>query len=470
MQKILIIDDEKLIRLLLREILQSKGFSIIEASSGRDALEIFPKERPDSVLLDLKMPDMDGIETMRKLKKIDPEIPIIIVTAYGDIPTAVETIKLGAYDFIVKSPSTDSIVLTLNRAVEKLELERAVKRLNTAVETSLEWLLGRSDAMKRIIQQIKQVAQSDFSIIIQGETGTGKSIVAQTIHNLSKRAEKPFVTVDMGAIPESLVESELFGHEKGAFTGAEKKKKGFFDVADSGTILIDELQNMSPFMQSKLLSVAEKKKTYPLGSTQPIHTDVRIIAATNTEIKRNVMEKKFREDLFFRLGEFIISLPPLRKRIEDIPFLAHRFLTEAGAELNKQTREISDTAVTILMQYPWPGNVRELKNVVRRAVLFSDNGIVRPEHLDFLTEDKCGFNDTSRVLPLKELSAMAAREVEKKAIKHALDLTKGNKTKAASILQIDYKTLLTKIKEHSVTSGNRSITMERFPQVSDPFK
>jgi DNA-binding NtrC family response regulator len=329
-----------------------------------------------------------------------------------------------------------------------MDLKRAVERLNTAMETSLEWTLGKGQAIKRVIKQIHQVAASDFSIIIQGETGTGKSFIANAIHSLSKRAEKPFVTVDMGSIPETLVESELFGHERGAFTGAERKKKGYFEAANEGTILIDELQNMSPYVQSKLLTVVEERKLYPLGSTRPVEIDVRIIAATNSDIKQGVREKRFREDLFFRLGDFIITLPPLRERAEDIPFLAQKFLRDAASELNKHPTEISPEAVSLLVKNQWSGNVRELKNVMRRAVLLSDGDAIGPEHINFLIEEVS--EDKVAMLPLKEVASKAIRSAEKQAIKQALCLTAGNKSKAASVLQVDYKTLLTKIKHYGI--------------------
>jgi DNA-binding NtrC family response regulator len=449
--KILIVDDEKESISILAEILHKNGFPTIETPSSREAIEIFTKERPDAVLLDLKMPDMDGIEVMQEMKKIDPDMPVIIVTGYGNIPIAVEAIKLGAYDFIVKPPKFDRLIFTLKRATDKLELERSVKRLNTAVITQLEWLLGKSQSMKGVIEQIHQVAWSDFSIIIQGETGTGKSTIARTIHNLSKRAKGPFITVDLGAIPETLVESELFGYEKGAFTGAEKKKKGFFEVSNGGTILIDELENMSPYMQSKLLRAVEEKKVYPLGSTQPVEIDVRIITAINTDIRQAVKEKRFREDLFFRFGEFIIELPPLRDRPDDISFFAQKFLIEAGIELNKQIREITDDAINLLKRYLWPGNLRELKNVIRRAVLRSNDGIIRIEHIEFIIiGDKYEDRDALPLIQDKGPSSMTIKEAEMKAIKQALEQTKGNKLKAALILQIDYKTLLRKIKKYHI--------------------
>jgi DNA-binding NtrC family response regulator len=452
MNKVLVVDDQQILRVTLTELLEESGFSVTAVASGSKAIEIFKNDRPSAVLLDLKMPDMDGIETMQELKKIDADVPVILVTAYGDIETAVEAIKLGAYDFIVKPPKFDRLIFTLKRAIGEFELKKKVENLNIAFETSLEWLLGSSDSIKKIIKQIHQVAWSDFSLIIQGETGTGKTTIARAIHNLSKRAKGPFVIVDIGAMPDTLIESELFGYEKGAFTGADRKKKGFFEIAEGGTILIDDLENISPLIQGKLLRAVEERRIYPLGSIRPVDIDVRIIAATNTDIGQSVKEKKFREDLFFRLGEFMIRLPSLRDRSEDIPHLAKRFTMETAREMNKRIGDISDDALSLLIKYPWPGNVRELRNVIRRAVLLADGNTIMPEHIEFLIGDKCGSDvDKFTLMPLKELSAMAVRDVEKKAIKQALSITKGNKTRAASILQIDYKTLLTKIKEYEIS-------------------
>jgi DNA-binding NtrC family response regulator len=449
MYKILIIDDDTRIRKVLSEILKSKGFFPIEASGGHEALDLVLTMKADLALLDLKMPGMDGIETLRGIRKIDPAMPIIIITAHGDVPTAVEAIKLGANDFMLKPPDFDHLIITLNKALEKRELEKKVQQLTTEMEESLEWLLGKSPIIKKVIEQIRQVAWSDFSIIIQGETGTGKSYIANLIHNLSTRKKGPFITVDMGAIPETLVESELFGFEKGAFTGAEKKKRGLFELANSGTLLIDEVQNMSSFVQSKLLRVVEEKKVYPLGSIQPVDINARIIAATNTNLKQAVAEKKFREDLFFRLGEFMIIIPPLRERTEDITFLAQRFFHEAATELKKQIRGISPDAETLLRQYPWPGNVRELKNVMRRAVLLSEGDIIKPERIEFLiTVEHAG----PKQLLAGELSNLSLSEIEKQAIHQTLRSTKGNKKKAAAMLEIDYSTLMRKIKRYNITS------------------
>ncbi len=445
MNKILIVDDEKRVRLAFSENLKLDGFSTLEASNGEEALEVFRKERPDTVLLDYKMPGMNGIDILRELKKIDPDVPVIIITAYGDIPGAVEAVKLGAYDFLSKPPDFGRLSLALKRAVEKYELERKLKDLHNAVDTSLEWMLGKSQAMRLVIKQLTQVSQSDFSLIIQGETGTGKSFMARAIHNLGKRANGPFVTVDMGSIPETLAESELFGYEKGAFTGADKNKRGFFVSAAGGTLLIDELQNMSPYMQGKLLRAVEEKRMYPLGSSEPVLIDTRIISATNTDIKQAVREHKFREDLFYRLSEFIITVPPLRERVEDILFLARKFFSEAVEELNKNVRGIDDDAAGLLKNYAWPGNVRELKNVIRRAVLISDGDMVRPEHIEFSIK-----GDLLENKSCPEEFPLCLADLEKMAIQRALTVTKGNKAKAALLLKIDYTTLRRKIKQYSI--------------------
>jgi DNA-binding NtrC family response regulator len=453
MDRILIADDNRIELIAISDNLKDYGFNTIEAFSGREAIAVFQKELPPLVLMDLQMPGMNGIEAMQEIKKINPDVPVIIITADGDIPTAVEAIKLGAYDFITKPPDFDRLALTLQRAAEKFELDKKVKMLRNEVEISLEYLLGKSEAMKKVIQQIHEISQSDFSLILQGETGTGKSFIARYIHHLSLRTGGPFVTVDIGSIPETLVESELFGYEKGAFTGASKKKKGFFETADRGTILIDELQNLSPYVQSKLLRAVEEKTITPLGSTNPVETNVRIIGATNKDIINSVKEEKsFREDLFYRLSEFMIYLPPLRERLEDIPFLAEKFIREAAEDLNKEVHAISDDVLSHLKNYSWPGNIRELKNVIRRAVLLAKEKVIGTDHIEFLIKDKNRSFQESRSISISDdpdnLPSLNLIELEKIAIKKALEKTSGNKTKAASLLNISYVTLYRKIKQH----------------------
>ena len=447
MDKVMIVDDDKDLRSIVRDVLNDEGFVTAEAADGVEAIKIFRKERPDVVLLDLNMPLMKGMDTMRELIKTDKSVPIIILTGYGDFPTAVDAIKAGAYDFTVKPPDFDKLILTLRRAIEKRALEIEAEMANNALESSLEHMLGRSKSMKAILTQIKQVAQTDFSVIIQGETGTGKSFVASAIQNTSRRAGKPFVSVDIGLIPDLLVESELFGYRKGAFTGADRDKAGYLETAHHGTIFIDELENMSAHVQGKLLTFIEKKVIYPLGSTAPVNVDARIIAATNKDLWECVKKKDFREDLFYRLGEFTISLPPLRERTEDIPLFAKKFIFEAAVELNKQIRGIEDEAITLLMTYPWPGNLRELKNKMRTAALFTEGDTITRECVKRIIKERATDSCMTSSLSFKE----AMRELEKKMISEALQKTGGNKTKAAEVLDMSYKNLFDKIKEYDIT-------------------
>jgi DNA-binding NtrC family response regulator len=446
MDRILVVDDDRDLRGIVKEVLKEEGFAVTEAEDGIGAVKLFKKDVPDAVLLDLNMPYMNGIDAMHELKRIGPDVPIIILTAYGDIPTAVDAIKNGVYDFMIKPPEFDRLIFTLKRALEKRRLEIEVKRTTTALESSLEHQLGRSSAMKTVVNRIKQVAQTNFSVIIQGETGTGKSVVAGAIQNLSARSERPFVSVDIGLIPDLLVESELFGYKKGAFTGAERDKAGYFETAHSGTIFIDELENMSPHVQAKLLSVIEKKKIYPLGSTSPVDVDIRIIAATNKDIKESVDKKEFREDLFYRLGEFFITLPPLRDRVDDIPFFARKFAFDAGTELNKQIREIEGDTLSLLVKYSWPGNLRELKNVMRRATLLAEGDVIDRKCVEALMCQQGREKNACPVMPLKE----AVRDLERRIIIQALVSTEGNKTKAAELLDLSYATLFAKIKDHGI--------------------
>ena len=446
MGKVLIIDDEDDLRSILNDVLSGEGFSVSEASNGVDGLESYRNDPPHTVLLDLNMPQMNGIDTLTAIKLINPMVPVIILTAHGDIPTAVEIMRLGAYDFTTKPPDFNRLLLLIKRAVEHYRLERDVESAHNTLELSLESLLGKSSAMKKVIELIGYAAQTDFSVIIQGETGTGKTFVAEALHNLSKRNNKPFVRVDIGLIPDSLIESELFGHRKGAFTNASGSKIGFFEAANRGTIFIDEIENMSHATQSKLLNVIERKEVYPIGSTFPTHIDIRIIAATNKDIRRSITEKEFREDLFYRLGEFIITIPPLRERNEDVPFFAKKFLLEACSELKKQTRGISEDALSFLADYSWPGNLRELKNVIRRAVLFSGPDTIEEKTLESLIREKLGPSDSICMSLKNEI-----RELEKKRISEAVLKTGGNKTRAAELLQISYKSFCEKLKEYKIT-------------------
>jgi DNA-binding NtrC family response regulator len=445
--KILIIDDDDDLRSILRDVLSGEGFIISEAPDGVSGVSAFSDGPPDAVLLDLNMPRMNGIDTLTAIKQIDPRTPVIMLTAYGDIPTAVEAMRVGAYDFTTKPPEFDRLILLLKRAVEYYRLEMKAESANTALTLSIESLLGKSGATKKVINLINHAAQTNLSVIIQGETGTGKTFVAEAIHNLSKRANKPFVRVDIGLIPDSLIESELFGYKKGAFTSALGNKTGFFEAAHGGTIFIDEVENMSAVTQSKLLTVIERKEIYPIGSTSPASIDIRIIAATNSDIRASIVRKEFREDLFYRLAEFTITIPPLRERTEDIPFFAQKFLLEACGDMKKQIRGLSDNALALLAGYAWPGNLRELKNVIKRAVLFSSTDMIEQDVLEPLMAASDNSSESTFACLKDEI-----RELEKKRIAEAMLKTEGIKTKAAELLQISYKSFCEKLKEYKIDS------------------
>lgn len=447
MGTILLVDDDNDLRVIVRDVMREEGFDVMEAEDGPAAINLFRSNPPDAVILDLNMPYMSGIDTMKELMKIDPLVPVIILTAFGDVPTAVEAIKAGAYDFTIKPPEFDRLIITVRRAVEKRTLEMEIKWASTVIHHALENNFGKSTAIRSVIEQIQQVAQTDISVVIQGETGTGKSVAALAIHSLSRRSANAFVSVDIGLFPDHLVESELFGYRKGAFTGAEKNKAGYFETAHGGTIFIDEMENMSPHMQGKLLTFFDRKKIYPLGSTAPVDADVRVIAATNKDIRQSVQNKEFREDLFYRLAEFVIVLPPLRERKEDIPFFARKFMVEAAIELNRQIKTISNEALESLINYAWPGNLRELKTIMKRAVLLAKEDEIAGACIDSLFHSGGGASGcTYAAVSLKE----ALREEEKRIIRETLEGTGWNRTRAAEQLEISYAGLLAKIKEYQI--------------------
>jgi DNA-binding NtrC family response regulator len=448
MEKILIIDDEEVTLNSLCEIIAAAGFSPQGAVDGKEGVRVFKDGGFSAVVLDLKMPEMDGMEVLEELKKVDPDVPVVMLTGHGDVPTAVKALKLGAYDFIIKPPDFDVFMETLQRGIEKQGLKKEIRQLHGIVSSSLSHVMGVSEPIRKIAKDIVPVSQSGFSLILQGETGTGKTTLAQEIHNLSKRANMPFIKVDISALAESLVESELFGHEKGSFTGADKKRKGFFEAANGGTIFIDEIENMSLAVQRKLLQVIEDKKIFLVGSSIALPVDFRIIAATNANIDELLKEKKIRQDLYYRLGEFIITLPPLRERLEDICFFAEKFIMDASEELKLRVEGITKDAMAFLMRNPWPGNIRELKNVVRKAVLFSREGFITEEILKRLVkiQPEEGGGEPCCSLPLKQ----AVKIQEIKTIKEALKVSADNRESAAALLGISPRSLYSKIKEYGI--------------------
>lgn len=464
MSRILIVDDEKDMRWLLSGILKEEGYEVEEAETGKKALMLFKDSPPDLVLLDLKIPGgMEGIEVLKKIKETNPDTEVVILTGHGGIESAVQTTKLGAYDYLTKPFDNERLRLTIRRTLEKQNLRREVVQLQNELnkEDSLESVMGSSLEIKKVFGQIRKVANTNFTVLIEGESGTGKEVVANAIHRASSRKDAPFVAVDCGAIPDTLLESELFGYEKGAFTGADREKKGQFEIANKGTIFLDEIGNLPYHVQNKLLRMIQERKVQKLGGKQTIPVDVRIIAASNVPLGKLEGEGKFRSDLYYRVNEFKIELPPLRKRIKDIPFLANRFIEEGNRDLQKDVKYLCEDSLAILINHYWPGNVRELKNVIKRAVLLADS-VIEPSHLIFentnpsflpiIPEEK-----VTEEMSLKEIKEKAVFVVEKRAIEQTLLRTRGNKRKASRILKVDYTTLFDKIKQYNIKYGIQPI-------------
>jgi len=457
--KILVVDDEAEIRSLLGAVLQGKGFEVVSAEDGSAALQQVQREHPAVTLLDLSMPRMGGMDALPEIKRLDPELPVIICTAHADLATAVRAMKLGAYDYVTKPFDIELLVLTVKRAVERQELRSRIEELKRQGQGgSLAERMGGSPAIAQVIQLVSQVADSNFTVLVQGETGTGKELIARAIHQQSSRRQTPFVAVDCGAIPETLVESELFGHERGAFTGAQAKREGHFQLAKGGTLFLDEIGNVPLATQAKLLRALEQREVQPLGSTRPVPVDVRIIAATNAELEEGVKAGRFRADLYYRLGEFTISLPPLRSRREDIIHLAQRFLDEVSMELRRPVRGITDEAMQALLRHDWPGNVRELRNVVRKAALLATD-MVTAEHIPVLSSSVVSAparpatsGAVGEDLSLREVAELAAVQAEREVIRHALEATRGNKSQAARLLRTDYTTLHAKMKRYGISA------------------
>lgn len=445
---ILYVEDDHFLREKVMDFLKMRFNKVDEAVNGKDGLTRFYELKPDIVITDIKMPVMDGLEMSKRIKLTNPETPILILTAFSETDSLMKAIEIGVDRYVRKPVEGENLMEMIAKCALPILQKREIMKLDHKLQSSLESLLGNSSATREIIKQIQQVAFSNFSVIVQGETGVGKTLIAHTIHNLSKRAKKSFVVVDIGSLPDTLVESELFGHKKGAFTGADTDKKGFFEAARGGTIFLDELENISLYVQSKLLHAVEEKKIYPLGSTVPVHIDVRIIGASNKELFTEVIEKRFRQDLYYRLCEFNIQVPPLRERTEDILMLAKRFYADAVDELEKPVKEFEKEAIQLLKQHRWEGNVRELKNTMRRVALVCEKKkVTMDDVLNIInaTLPTSNLQPGGTGIPVGPLS-----EVEKWAVANALSLTKGKKLKAAALLHIDYKTLMAKIKKYNL--------------------
>jgi len=437
--KILVVDDEATIRDLIgKGLSQIGGYSVEVAQNGVEAIEKIEKDVFDLVLTDLKMPGMDGIELLKTIKGTRPEVLVILMTAYGTIETAVEAMKIGANDYITKPIDLNELLLHISKAQKESFLVKENRLLRMEVRKKFEFsnIIGKSKRMQAIFSLIEKVALGNSTVIVYGGSGTGKELVAKAIHYNSPRADQPFIPFNCGAIPETLVESELFGHTKGAFTGAVQAKKGLFEEADGGTLFLDEISTILPSVQVKLLRVLQEKELMKVGSTERTKIDVRMIAATNENLEANMKNGKFREDLFYRLHVFPIFLPDLKDRKEDIPLLAYHFLDVYSKEAKKEIKGISKEAIKLLVEYPWPGNVRELENVIERAVIMTDQDYVVANDLPKdLTE---GFSEVIK-RGVKDRKSLG--DIKSEYIKEILKEVGGNKRIASEILKVNPRTL-----------------------------
>jgi len=443
---ILVIDDEETMRDSCQQTLSRDGSRVEVAEDGIKGLSMLEKELFDLVILDLKMPGLSGMEVLKKVKEKDPEIVVVVITGYATVESAVEAMKKGAYDFIPKPFTPEGLRLVVERALEKrrLWLDNVLLRAQLKDKFGEEVIIGQSAPMREVEKLVRQVAPTDTTVLISGGTGTGKELIARAIHSQSNRNDKPFIVVDCGGLVESLFESELFGHVKGSFTGATETKHGRFEVANGGTVFLDEIGNISINIQAKLLRVLQEKEISRVGSPHVIKVDVRVIAATNKDLLKSVKEQTFREDLFYRLSVVPIVLPSLRQRREDIPLLANHFLAKYNKKRGKGVTAISDSAMKVLTEYDWPGNVRELENVIERAVILTKGGVIEPTDLWYyeLSGETASSSDTNEVKSLTD--------VEREHIIRTLEMLNGHIGKASEALGIDRKTLRLKLRKYGI--------------------
>lgn len=444
--KILIVDDEAVIRDSFNEWLIELGYDVILAENGSRALDIIREKKPDIAFIDLVMPGMDGIEVLKKARELSDEIGCVIMTAYGGVATAITSMKEGAFDYIEKPFCPGKVELLLEKMIEHQNIKQENLLLHHKLEErfNFENIIYKSDKMQRVVELVKAVAKSNATVLITGESGTGKELIARAVHNCSARHNKPFVAISCAALPENILESELFGHEKGSFTGAHIQRKGKFEIADKGTLFMDEIGDMSANIQVHLLRVLEEKEFSRVGGNEVVTVDVRLISATNKDMKQEVSRGNFREDLYYRLNVVNIELPPLRDRKEDISLLAGHFLRKFAMENQKDINRFENEAMDVLLKYDWPGNVRELENTIERAVILSKDNLIKKT--DLLLEG-IGATDNKKCLD-------SITEIEKKHIRNVLEECGGNCSKAAAILGISRMTLYNKLKIYGIKIRN----------------
>lgn len=460
METILIVEDRESLAQMLSQALTGAGYQVIWAKDGREGIAKFHEGKIDLVVTDLKLPHKSGLDVLHAVKEQNSLVPVIVMTAYGSIETAVKAVKEGAYDFIAKPFDPDHLILQIEKALEKQRLvtENIILKENFTNQLRFPKIIGKTPAMVNVVEQMRKVAAGKTTVLLNGESGTGKELFARAIHMLSPRQDKTFVAINCAAIPRDLLESELFGHERGAFTGAVGKKIGKFELADKGTIFLDEIGEMDLSLQAKLLRVLEEDEMMRVGGTVKVKIDVRVVAATNRDLIHLIQQKTFREDLYYRLNVFPILIPPLRERKDDIPALVDHFISYYSKEMKKEVKTLSQEAMELLMAHPWTGNVRELQNCIERSIILSEGQSLLPEHLGLRSKPQDGFSlrDIPMDGTLQQVSDSASRLVESKMISKVLKETGGNKTRAAEILQVSYKTLLTKIKDYNIEKPDPS--------------
>jgi DNA-binding NtrC family response regulator len=453
--QILIVEDKDSLRTMLRHALERQGHAVLEARDQPEAVRILQQAQPALVLSDLRLPDGDGFGVLRSTKEIDADIPVIVMTAYGSIEDAVAAMKEGALDFLAKPVDPDHLLLLVARALEQRRIvaENLLLREELAVRRGAPQLVGEDPSLRKVFTSLQRAAATDTTVLLEGESGTGKELFARSLHALSTRADAPFVAINCAAIPETLLETELFGHEKGAFTGAVARKPGKFEMAHRGTLFLDEIGDLPLTLQAKILRALEEKRFERVGGTASVQVDVRLVAATNKGLRAAVAGRRFREDLYFRLSVFPITVPPLRERPGDIPVLARYFVERFCRDMKKKTLTISPAAFEQLQTYPWPGNVRELQNCIERAVILADGDTILPRHLNLSFAQPSAENAPSpwAAIDLSGTLAEALRrvsfEAERVKIEDTLREAGGNKGRAAELLQISYKMLLAKVKD-----------------------
>jgi DNA-binding NtrC family response regulator len=454
--KILLVEDKDSLRQMLSTAIRKAGFQVEEAADGNIAAEKIRKQPYNLVISDLRLPTLSGVEILKIQKEIDPNIPVLLMTAYGSIEEAVEAMKLGAFDFLPKPVDISHLLLLINRAFEqrRLLVENILLKEEFQRAYGIPKIIGESPSIQAVSQSIQRVAPTDATVLLTGESGTGKEVFSRAIHQLSPRRDKPFVTVNCAAIPSTLIENELFGHEKGSYTGAFARKIGKFELADQGTIFLDEIGELHISVQAKVLRVIEEQSFERIGGVETIRVNTRLVAATNRDLKEQVARKEFREDLFFRLSVIPIHIPPLRDRISDVRLLAQFFVDKFSKELHRQGLQLSPEAARALEEYSWPGNVRELQNTIERGTILCDGKSINREDLNFAFEKRKQAEEFAHMIDLSgslmDVSHRASQAAEKLKIKQALELSNWNKTHAAEILDVSYKTLLNKVKEYEL--------------------